>query len=161
MGFADEMEQFDEQWEEDKIRERPGQDFKTLPDGKHQVLISESKIIQNDSGAYSWFMRFQNKQGSIRKWNNLDHEVGRSVAALDGKMLGYEGKLTGLEEACETGMFDDLICEINIKTKPGEERDFTNVYINRVLGKGDPADFAEGGEGEGSQESVADDDIPF
>lgn len=161
MGFADEMEQFDDQWDEDREKERPG--FVTLRDGKHQVLCTEAKIIENDDSTYTWQLAFQNKDGSIRKWNNLDHEVGRSVAAQDAKMMGYDGKMSGLEEACESGVFNDLIVEINVKTRAGDERDFTNVYINRVLGKGDPADFAQQTESEeiSSGSSVADDDIPF
>lgn len=163
MSFQDEMEQYDEQWKEDHERERPT--FTTLKDGPHQVIVDECRIEKDDDGLYTWYMRFQNREGSIRKWSNLDHEVGRSVAAQDAKTMGYDGLLSGLEEACESGIFNDLVLEIKVKTKTGDERDFTNVYINRCLGKGDPASFAQedsGEEGEGAAgSSINDDDIPF
>jgi len=157
VSFEDEMAQYDEQWEEDKERPTPGQ----LPDGKYQAAVNECRIEKDDDGTYTWYIKFQNQEGAVRKWTNLDHEVGRSVAAKDAKIMGFEGKLSGLNAACEEGLFNDLICEIVVKTKPGNERDFTNVYINRVLGKGDPNDFEPAAVEAGAGTSATDDDIPF
>jgi len=155
MSFQDEMEQFDEQWEEDKTRSG------VLGDGSYQAAITEARIEQDDNGRFSWMLRFQAKEGSIRKWSNLDHEVGRSIAAQDAKRLGYEGKLSGLEEACESEFFLNLVCEIAVKTKPGSgDRDYTNVYINRVLGKGNAEEY-EPAEAGATTGSGSDDDIPF
>lgn len=163
MGFADEMEQFDEQWEDDQANPRTG--GARLPDGPHQVMIVESRIEHDKADdKYTWVMKFQNAQGTIRKWNNLDNEIGRSIAAQDALMLGYEGRLSGLEK----WMMDEgpihLVVEINVKTKAGTgDRDFVNVYINRCLGPGNVADFVSSDEGApvGAGSLPPDDDIPF
>lgn len=168
MGFADDMEGFDEEFEEAKDKPRPGgAGGPMLKDGRHQAIIKEARIehdSQNDR--YSMVWQFGNKSGSIRKFFNLDHQVGREIAAQDAAMVGYEGKLSGLEEACESEFFIGLVCEIGIKTKPGDERDYTNVYVNRCLGRGDLDDYAMADGGAVEPGSVAasvvpDDDIPF
>lgn len=156
MGFKDEMEQYDEQWEEDAAK--PAGQWKRLGDGQHQVQITESRVEHDDtSDTYTWITKFQNQEGSIRKWYNLDNEVGRSIAAQDSKMLGYEGKLSGLLEWVEAEDPLWMLCEIGVKTKPGDTRDYTNVYLNRVLGKAEPQDFGQAAE----PANLADDDIPF
>ena len=157
MSFVDEMEQYDESF--DKERESATA-AGVLEDGPHQAQVTESYIDKSDDGRYTWIVKFQNPKGSVRKWYNLDHEVGRSVAASDCKSFGYEGKLSGLEQACEEEFFIGLVCEIKVKTKPGTDRDFTNVYVNRVLGKQDLGDFAAD-DSPGSSQGNSDDDIPF
>lgn len=162
MSFEKEMKQYDEQWETDQAT-TPGM----LPDGEYKgnnaAQITESVISERD-GAYSWSLKFtaeydvqtdsgaSRARGSVRKWYNFDHEVSRSIAAQDAKRLGYFGPLSGLEKACMDGQFDDLVCEIKVETKPGTDRDFTNVYINKVLGKSEAVAAAA---------SPTDDDIPF
>jgi hypothetical protein len=156
-SFSQDMETHDEQWEQDQQAPRRGQ----LPDGRHSVIITESRIEKDQSDNWTWVTKFQGKEGSIRKWNNLDHEVGRSIAAEDAGMMGYDGKLSGLEEWLEGEGPIDLVCEIAVKTKAGTDRDFTNVYLNRVMGKGTLDDF--GGDRDVADASMAsaDDDIPF
>lgn len=170
MGFEEEMEQYDDQFMRDAASGG------ILPDGEYPdgagngpAQIVESRVEENDRG-FSWIIKFQadyqvqaesgpmTVTGTVRKWQGLDNEVGRSIAAQDSRRLGYEGKLSGLKAACESGMFDDLICEIVVKTKPGDTRDFTNVYINNVLGKGDAAKTQEA---RTPAPVGADDDIPF
>lgn len=162
MTFESEMKEFDQQWAEDQER-TPG----LLPDGVYQgenaAQITEC-LIQERDGRYSWVIKFEadytvvkdgktiTGHGSVRKFGNLDHEIGRSIAAQDARRLGFNGKLSELRKECEKGTFDDLLCEIKVETKPGTERDFTNVYINKVLGKGDAATH---------RSSPTDDDIPF
>lgn len=160
MGFKDEMEQHDEAWEVD--RESGG----LLPDGDYPgAIITESRLDHDDSdNTYTWVVRWEAEysiqssdkliKGGIRKFYNLDHEVGRSIAAQDSKRLGFDGKLSELEDANEREEFIGLLCDIVVKTKPGETRDFKNVYINRVLGKDPEAVTAAAASG-------VDDDIPF
>lgn len=165
MGFADEMEAFDDEFEEAKDKPRPGgSGGPMLKDGRHQAIIAEARIEHDQQGdRYSMVWQFRNKNGSIRKFFNLDHEVGREIAAQDSALVGYEGKLSGLQAACEEEFFIGLVCEIGVKTKPGTERDYTNVYVNRCLGQGDLADYepAEGEAVAAGQSVTDDDDIPF
>jgi hypothetical protein len=148
-GFATEMAQFDEEFAIDQQTARRGTNVK---DGAYQAQVTESRIEENN-GLYAWVVVFSVPgEGTVTKWNNLDHEVGRRVAAQDSKRFGYEGKLSELDQACEREDFIGLICEIKVQTKPGDERDFVNVYINRVLGKGE---MPEPGA------ASTDDDIPF
>lgn len=159
MSFKDDMKEFDTQWETDKNAPRGGR----LPDGPHQTIITESRIEKRQSdGAYSWMTKFKKSEGSIRKWANLEHEVGRSIAAQDAAMMGYEGVLSDLEDWLTGEGPIGLVCEINVKTKPGSgDRDFTDVYLNRVLGKGDIENFGGAGEREPGEPGSSDDDIPF
>lgn len=159
MGFEDEMAQHDEQWSADQAAPRRGR----LEDGQHQAMLTELRI-EEDDGAYTMIGKFQNKNGSIRKWWNLDHEVGRSIAAEDTKMFGYEGKMSGLRAYCESEEALWLVCEIRVRTKAGKDRDFTDVFVNRVLGKGNKDDFLAGDETSqlaGTAAGGMDDDIPF
>lgn len=172
MGFADDMEQFDEEFEEAKDKPRPsGKYGPILPDGKHQAMILEARIehdTQNNNDRYSMVWQFGNKDGGIRKFFNLDHEVGREIAAQDAALCGYGGKLSGLQAACEEEFFIGLVCEIGIKTKAGGDRDYANTYVNRCLGQGTMEDFTWVGSedgtaavGAGSASVTDDDDIPF
>lgn len=156
MGFEDDFKELDEEWTEAQANpSRP----QMMPDGKHQAQVVESRVEQQDDGRWTWVVKFKNEEGSIRKFHNLDHEVGRRIAAEDAALMGYTGPLSGLEKACMAGEFDDLICEINIKPskKQGADRDFKDIYVNRILGKGEPLaadEAAPTGVG-------LDDDIPF
>lgn len=165
MGFAEDMAAHEESWQSGQDNPR-GPGGNRLPDGKHQAMIAESRVEKsNDGERWQFTLKFINPQGQVHKWQNLDNETGIEIAAQDAALLGYTGPLSGLEEACASGMFDDLVCGINVKTKPGNERDFVNVYLNTCLGKADnPSDFQP--TGEGSSEFAAatagsDDDIPF
>ena len=168
MGFEEEMAELDEEWSESASKPRTGGNM--LPIGKHQVGVAESRVEQQEDGRWTWVIKMKNEDGSIRKFQNLDHEVGRDIAAGDAAIMGYSegseaavahglnGKLSHLQKACEAGIFDDLVLDINIQPskKQGNDRDFVNIYINRCLGKGEPVaadDFAPTG--------AMDDDIPF
>lgn len=157
MGFKDDMEGMDEEWQEAQANPSKPQ---MLPHGKHQVQVVESRVEQQDDQRWTWVVKFRNEEGSIRKFNNLDHEVGRRIAAEDAALMGYTGPLSGLEEACMAGTFDDLICEINVQPskKQGADRDFVNIYVNRVLGKGEPMAAEEAAV---ADPSATGDDIPF
>lgn len=155
MGFADEYEQYDEEHTQESVRERGGGEYRTLPDGTHQVTITESRCaVYNDRWVFE--LGFDNQNGSVRKFQNLDNEIGRKIALQDADTLGwpYGTKISMLEQACEEGRFLNLVCEIRVKTKPGDTRDFTSVYINKVLGRNDQFVPAAGA-------PDPDDDIPF
>jgi hypothetical protein len=130
MSFESEHEQYDDEWAEEDLVSPGGS---LLPDGSHQVIVRESRIEEPDWG-WQFVLKFGNNDGVITKWQNLDNDVGRKIALTDARMLGYEGPLSGLRAACESGQFLDKLCEINIKTTAGDTRDFKNIYLNRVLG---------------------------
>lgn len=174
MGFAEDMTELETAWDE-APKEREAGDFgPMLKDGQHQVMVVEADVRQRDSDEH-WqlYLKFQNKEGAVRKWSDLDHEVGLRVARQDAAMLAYDGPLPGLEAACSS--FVGLVCDINVKTKSGTERDFTNVYLNRCAGQAsDQTMFAidpdvqaayEAQQGDGTAAPAAtpgaDDDIPF
>lgn len=164
-SFADEMRQYDEEWA--TAAATPRTQGQMLPDGPHQAIIDEARIEQQRDGRWTWNIKFQNKLGSIRKFQNLDHEVGRDIAAKDAVLLGYDGPLSELQTACESGMFLDLLCDIKVKRKPGAEREFVDIYVNRCLGKAaSPEDYkpvgaADADPGTQGQPDYTDDDIPF
>jgi hypothetical protein len=173
MGFAEDMAELENEWAEAPTERPGGGGGPMLPDGQHQAMIVEANVEQRQSDEH-WqlFMKFQNRQGVVRKWSDLDHEVGLRVAKADVALLGYEGDLAGLETACKS--FIGLVCNIAVKTKPGTERDFTNVYLNACVGQAanresfdiDPDVLAAYAEQQGQEtpagtSAAADDDIPF
>lgn len=179
MGFAEDMAELESDWDEAPTDRPAGTGGPMMPDGQHQAMVVEATVSQRESDDH-WqlYFKFQNRRGVVRKWSDLDHEVGLRVAKQDAAMLGYEGKLPGLEDALSG--FVGLVCNIAVKTKPGNERDFTNVYINGCVGKAedtalfdiDPdlleqytANQAQGDGGAPGAQTVptagADDDIPF
>jgi len=157
VGFADDMKELDEEWND--AQANPSQPRMIM--GKAQAQVVECRVEQQEDERWTWVIKFKNTDGTVRKFGNLDHEVGRRIAAEDAALMGYTGPLSGLEEACMSGMFDDLICEINVveTKKPGAERDYINVYINRVLGKGEPMSADE--VDPAAVGSATGDDIPF
>lgn len=134
MGFADEMAEHDEEFEQAQEKERPQRgSYNQLPDGKHQAMIDICRVAKYDE-RWVFEINFTRPEGTVRKFNGLDSDVGRDIAAMDSAMLGYKGKLSGLEDWCRQESAIGALCDINIRTKPGDGRDFTNVYLNRVLG---------------------------
>jgi hypothetical protein len=162
MGFADEMQEFDEETAAAAEANAAKRGGPLLPDGKHQAQIHEFRI---DRGEDEWVImaKFVNSEGSARKWYNLGNEVGRSIALEDAQMLGYESdRLSQIETWIESEAPIGLICDIAVKTKPGKERDFTNVYVNRVLGKAELQNFVPSSDvSDDAFPAAADDDIPF
>lgn len=153
-SFEDEMAEYQEEWAEaqDSAGERG-----MLPDGDYQARITESRVEKSSWDEWQLYLKYEDLggAGSIRSWDSLQHEVGRSIAAERTKKLGYEGEITGLEAACEAGEFVDLVVDIRVKTKAGDTKDFKQVYVNRCYGK-------VGGEGVPEASATpTDDDIPF
>jgi hypothetical protein len=149
MSFTDDMKEHDQHWTE---TQEQAQEYAVLPDGDYQALIKIARVEKKDWG-WEWALMFNDTGGKGSVWSNmnLDDEMGREIAAKNAKRLGYEGSLSGLEEACGSGLFDDLLVEITVRTKAGEKRDFTNTYIQRNLGKQEPGEaFAEAFEDESS-----------
>ena len=149
--FEDEMAEYQEEWSEaqDSAGERG-----MLPDGDYQARITESRVEKSSWDEWQLYFKYEDLggAGSIRSWDSLQQDVGRSIAAERTKKLGYEGEITGLQGACEEGEFLDLIVDIRVKTKTGETKDFKQVYVNRCYGKSGS---------EGAPAGTADDDIPF
>jgi hypothetical protein len=167
MGFEDQMADFDDQFDADK-------EAGTLPDGTYSpARVIEARVEQQEDDSYNMVWKFEavyddeagnEITGSIRKWWNditgTDEKAinGRKYLAKDMKRVGYEGRASGLLQACENEDFIGLECEIVVKTKPGDTRDYTNVYINRLS----PGSASASGEPVAAGAAVgADDDIPF
>lgn len=171
-GFAEEMAGHDDSFKEAEAATGPA----LFSDGQHQAAITVARVEQ---GQFGWqlVLGFRGndsntgKPASIRKWHNLPPDEGREgFLAGDLVMLGYaytERGLSQLEQACVDEEFIGLLCDIGVKTKTGGERDYTNVYINRVHGKVDISEYAaEEGTGNefvpaGTGGLAPDDDIPF
>lgn len=146
--FGEDVAQYQDNWQEGQ-EQAPGG---TLPDGDYQAKITISRVELAPWDEWQFSLRFEDVNGAGGVWLNCglgDAERVKFTAGV-AKRLGYDGPVTELKAACENGQFDDLVCAIRIKTKPGEKRDFTNVYINDVLGKSAAAVAAS-----------SDDDIPF
>lgn len=137
----------------------------TLADGDYQGRITISRIEHPswDDSVWQLYLQWTDTQGSgtCPQWLSLDpnDEIGFSIAARVCKQLGYDGNLAGLRGHVEGGGFIDLVCDIRVKTKPGQTRDFKQVYVNRVHGKAtDPIQPRDPGS---DRPPLNDDDIPF
>lgn len=155
-SFESDMEQYESNWAGDMEKESAAQ---VLNAGTYQAKVAESRVGQTgwDDG-WEFILRFEDLQGAgqVTCWDSLETEIGRSIAASHAKALGYSGPLGGLKKHCESGEFDDLVCEIRVKDNVKEDKTYKACYINRMFGKLDPEAVAAGAT------SVADsDDIPF
>lgn len=157
MSFEKDMEQYEDDWAGDMEKESSAQ---VLPEGTYQAKVAESRVGQTGwDDAWEFVLRFEdlNGKGTVTAWDSLETEIGRSIAASHAKALGYDGKLGGLQEHCESGAFDDLVCEIRVKDRNVEEKTYKSVYINRLFGKLDTQEAV----GVASGGGTSDDDIPF
>lgn len=154
-SFESDMEQYESDWAGDMDKESAAQ---VLAQGTYQAKVAESRVGQTgwDDG-WEFILRFEdlNGAGQVTCWDSLETEIGRSIAASHSKALGYEGTLSGLKKHCESGEFDDLVCEIRVKDNVKEEKTYKSVYVNRLFGKLDEA--APVTTGAPSQDA----DIPF
>lgn len=153
MGYKDDVAEYAETWDEAKAG------GSQLPEGVYQARISVARIQENRFRDSAWqlFVVYEDMggAGSQPMYYDLDTDIGIMLAKRVTRDLGWEaadepGALLKLEEVCQSGFFEDLIVEIRVKDKPGEEKVFKQVFINKLLGKGVPA---AGGN--------TDDDIPF
>lgn len=149
------MSEYAEQW--DNAKAGGGS---SLPEGVYQARIKVSRVERAQFDPYPWqlFIVFEDMAGAGEQpmWYNLEHEVGASLAKRVTRDLGWEkaeeaGALLELEDVCASGFFDDLVCEIRVKDKPGEERTFKQVFVNKLLGRATATAGA----------TASDDDIPF
>lgn len=161
--FEDDMAGFEEEWTE--AQENAGTQ-RLLPDGDYQAIITEARVEKSDWDEWQFMCAYSVPGvGGRRSWDSLEQEVGRSIAAERSKVLGYDGPLAGLQQACESEMFIDLVVDIKVKTKAGDTRDFTSVYVNHCHGKAteeQKAQLAQHTAGVGAGTTTDDDDdIPF
>jgi hypothetical protein len=160
MGFKDEMKEYDEQFVKDAAESG------ILADGKYVgAEVTEARLEQNsEDETWTAVMKFVVEgEGAVRKWYNLDNEYGRTFLAQDTRKMGYQGPLSEIEKQFKDEAFIGMICDVTVKTKAGDGRDFTNVYVDRVHGKGaDVTPSRAGGDGGPAGGGTADDDdIPF
>lgn len=134
-SYEEDMEQYETEWTGDMEKESAA---KVLEQGTYQAKVAESRVGQTgwDDG-WEFILRFEdlNGAGQVTCWDSLETEIGRSIAASHSKALGYEGTLAGLKTHCESGEFDDLVCEIRVKDNVKEEKTYKAVYVNRLYGK--------------------------
>lgn len=156
-------------WEDENLGKGGGNFGPEMPPGKHQALLVAIQFQpETQDRGEQLFMRFQNSRGQAPKWTDIEHEIGGRIAGGDLRILGFTGNSWAeAKAAVESGQFENLVCEINIKVKPGDTRDFRDVYLNACLGVAeDPSFFdIEVGAGATNDQFVPvvpdDDDIPF
>lgn len=144
--FEAEMAQYEDEW-------AAANKDDVLADGTYQATLEICRVEHKDWG-WIWAMLWRDVDSGVSVWSNLnlDNEVGREIAAKTAFRLGYEGPLGGLESACVDGKFESVTAEIYVKTKAGDTRDFTSVYVNKRLDSEPIASRAAGNDT---------DDIPF
>lgn len=156
-SFKEDMAEFVEQWDEAKAG------GSQLPEGVYQARIQIARVEYSDKfETWQLFIVYEDLAGagSQPMWYDLQHEVGAALAKRVTRDLGWAradepGALLELEEACQSGFFEDLVVEIRVKDKPGDERVFKQVFINKLLGRGLDSQAAM------PTGKPADDDIPF
>lgn len=158
MSFKEDMKEYAEVWDEAKLGGNQ------LAEGVYQAKIAIARVEQSQfDDAWQLFIVYEDLAGSGSQpmWYNLQHEVGAALAKRVTRDLGWDradepGALLELEETCQSGFFEDLIVEIRVKDKPGDERVFKQVFINKLLGRGEnsQAQMPTG-------KPADDDDIPF
>lgn len=154
--FENDMEQHEEEWSDAMDQQRSQE---VLPAGVYQARVAAMRVEQTGwDDTWELFIRFEdlNGAGAVSVWDNLESEIGRSIAASHVKALGYEGNLGKLDTACASGSFDDLVVEIRVKDNVKEDKTYKAVYVNRLFGK------LEDGVAPTTPAGVRDsDDIPF
>ncbi len=144
------LKQYDEEFEEIEVKEGGGGG---LPDGTYQAKVKICRVEEADWGDTQLFLMFEDLGGKGTQgiWDNLDHEVGRSIAKSHLSAMGWSGKLSELPGSCASGFFDDLVVDIRVKDNHKDDKVYKAVYINKLYGKaGSVQEVAEG-----------DDDFPF
>ena len=114
-----------------------------LDDGKYSAIVTRSLIYEAGWGELQWELELSTTDGSIRKWHSLEDSERFTYLKGDLKKLGYEKPLRDLQK--HVSDFVGTVCTIQVVTKRGDKRDFTNVYINRVADPAEemPAELAE------------------
>lgn len=150
MSFAEHLSQYDQEWEEIEVRSGGG----GLPEGTYQAKIVVSRVEESNWGDTQLALGFEDLGGKGMQmvWDNLDSEIGRSIAKSHLAALGWDDKLSDLPAACEAGLFDNLVVDIRVKDNVKDEKVYKAVYINRLYGtSANP----------GGSASADDDDVPF
>lgn len=175
MSFLEDMAGHDDEFKQAE----PPQGPPLYSDGKHEGILTLARVEKNNYG-WQLVLGFRGidanskAQASIRKWHGLPPEPERmDFVAADLELLGYDFRtmgLSGIEAACIAEEWIGTVVAFGVVTKTGAERDYTNVYLNRNLGKRDMDEYlATRGGSPSSGEfvpaatsgAVDDDDIPF
>lgn len=148
MNFAADMAEYEDEW--------AASPQEGLPDGYYQARLAWSGIERRDWG-WQWSLRWDDLNGAGFVWQRigLSSQGGRNAAAQTARALGYQGTLGGLYEAAP--LFAGAACEIRVRRKQGREREFVQVYVQRLLEPPPmepPPSEPEGG-------GTSDADIPF
>ena len=152
MDLKQYLKDYDQAYEDAEMPDGTGG---ALPDGKHTATITDSDIEESNWGSVQWSLRFENDQGSVRKWNALDNPERLGYVKADLAKLGYTGKLSDLDPSSFVG----CVCEITVqrKTRDSDGKVFTNVYLNADTGRRDDSVKAR----EPVPAGQSDEDIPF
>lgn len=161
-------EQADELWQEGVRRSEERGEATRLPDGHCQARVAIARIEvpswNEDIEQLFVYWVGVSKEGTMPQWLSLDpeDEIGIQITAGVCRALGYEEDTPrNLRAYVEAGRMLDRIHEVNVKTKPGEKRDFTTVYVNRYLGQWDGSRETAPVDDSGYVPPADDDDIPF
>ena len=149
MDLKQYLKDYDQAYEDAEMPDGTGG---ALPDGKHTTTITESQIEETNWGSVQWSLRFENDQGSVRKWNALDNPDRLGYVKADLAKLGYTGRLSDLD----TSSFVGMVCEITVQRKVAGEKTYTNTYLNAVTGRDDSVKAREP-----VPDGQSDEDIPF
>lgn len=132
-----------------------------LPEGQYQAQIKISRVEKSQRfDNWQWFVVYEDLGGAGEQpmWYDLENEIGQGIARKVAFALGWEdaakdGWLLKLKAVADEGFFLDKVVDINVRWKPGETRDFAQVFINKLHGDGVP--------GGRTAAPLDDDDIPF
>jgi hypothetical protein len=136
--YGDVLEQYDDAYEATQVEERQ----QYLPDGNHQVQITEARVEKSNWGTLQLVLVFQavagpSRGGTIKKYYDLEDERGQGWLKQDLFTLQFDlGKLSALPQM--TPMLIGKTAEIKVQRKDvprdaGVMKTYTNVYINKRI----------------------------
>lgn len=156
-SFKEDMAEHASKWDEAKAG------GSNLAEGVYQAKIAIARVEKSTySDEWQFFVVYEDLggTGSQPMWYDLEHEIGAGLAKRVARDLGWDkadepNAVLELEEACQSGFFEDLVVEIRVKDKPGESKVFKQVFINKLLGRGENSQATVPGT------APTEDDIPF
>jgi len=144
--YEEDIEEFVEQWDEIQ----PFGSGRELRADDYQAKIAVSRVERApwEPNPWTWYVEYEaispgvhhHEMGTQPMRYDLEHKMGESLAKGIAQQLGWEdadkpGSLRNFRKVVESGLFDDVVCDIRVKDKPGESKTFKQVFINGVHGK--------------------------
>lgn len=182
-NFAEEMAEHEEAYQ--AAESKAGTPL--FSEGQHQGIITIARVEPGQYG-WQWVLGLKGidsntkKPAAIRRWFNVPPKTEGAAGQLkaDRALLGDPDSdyLAKLQASCEAEVFIGVVVDFRVVIKPGDERDFTDIYLNRAYQKVDvktwleSRGFSTGGDDRGGfvptqagdefdGPTYTDDDIPF